>query len=241
MLSHSQQTLLRKLSSRKHRWRERRFVAEGRKVVSELLAASLKPRFLLAEQGTAWQEQGAIMLPAQEFRQWSNLESADEVLGVFQFPEFAEDKFPELVVVLDEVRDPGNLGTIIRTCDWFGVKRIYCVKGCTDVYNAKSIQSSMGSVARVEVIYDSAQNIYSELSGEYQLVCADMKGNSLTAWNPEYPIALVLGSESHGPSEFWRKRSDLVSIPAAPGAGAESLNVAIAGAVILGRLRLGGG
>ena len=237
MLSHSQQTLLRKLSSRKHRWRERRFVAEGRKVVSELLAASLKPQFLLAEEGTVWQAQGAIMLPAKEFKRWSNLESADEVMGVFQFPEFAADQFQELVLVLDEVRDPGNLGTIVRTCDWFGVRRIFCVKGSTDVFNAKSIQSSMGSIARVDVSYASAEEIISELADTHSIVSADMQGLALNDFEPQYPMALVLGNETRGPADVWKEHGEVITIPSM--GGAESLNVAIAGAVILGRLRLG--
>lgn len=241
MLSHTQQALLRKLSVRKHRWKEKLFIAEGRKVVKDLLASGLKPHLLVAQEDTGWSEKEAVLLPEKEFQKWSKLETADQVLGVFPFPEFTDDTLGDLVLILDEVRDPGNMGTILRTCDWFNVRQVYCTKGSTDIYNAKAVQGSMGSLSRVEVNYAEAEEIYELLKASHKLVCAHMTGTALNEWTAEFPLALILGNESQGPSDFWLQRSEHITIPAVGNQGVESLNVAIANAVILGRIRLGGG
>ena len=214
------------------------FIAEGRKVVNELLRSGLRPQLLVAEEDSGWSEKEAVLLSPEEFQKWSKLEQADDVFGVFPFPKFEDLETPDLVVILDEIRDPGNLGTIIRTCDWFNVKRVYCTKGSTDVFNSKAVQGSMGSLCRVEVLYDTAEGIYKQLD-PYAFACADMNGTSIAQWMPEYPLALILGNESHGPSKFWMDKAEIISIPQISEASAESLNVAIAGAVFLSRLRLG--
>ncbi len=239
MLSHSQQSLLRKLSARKYRWQNKQFIAEGRTLVKDLLASGLKPHFLLAQEGTSWSEKEAVLVSEKELQAWSKLEKSDEVLGIFPFPEFSIQDTPELVVILDQVRDPGNLGTIIRTCDWFNVTQVYCTNGCTDVYNSKAIQGSMGSITRVEARYDSSENIYKALRSTHRMVCAHMKGIRMDEFDSALPMALILGSESHGPSDFWLEKSELITIPAYGKNGAESLNVAIANAILLSFLRLG--
>lgn len=237
MLSHTQQALLRKLSARKHRWREGLFIAEGRKVVKDLLDAGVKPKFLVAEEGSPWPEDHTIFLSSAELRKWSQLETADEVLGVFPFPESRKGETSDIVLILDEVRDPGNLGTILRTCDWFGVKEVFCTRGTTDAYNSKSVQSSMGSIARVTVRYAEVEEILAEISETHKIVCADMEGTALHQFEPTYPLAIVLGNETRGPDSIWKKKAEVITIPSM--GGAESLNVAIANAVILGRFRLG--
>lgn len=238
MLSHTQQSLLRKLSSRKHRWREGLFIAEGRKVVKDLLDAGMKPKFLVADEGSSWPAEHTIFISPVELNKWSQLETADEVIGVFHFPEFKRSEDADLILILDEIRDPGNLGTILRTCDWFGVKQVYCTRGTTDIYNSKCVQGSMGSIARVAVHYAGAEEILNELGETRQLVCADMKGEPLNKFVPQYPLALVLGNETRGPAGIWKEHGKVVTIPSI--GKAESLNVAIAGAVILGKLRLEG-
>jgi TrmH family RNA methyltransferase len=237
MLSHTQQSLLRKLLSRKHRWREGLFIAEGRKVVKDLLAAGMIPKFLVAEEDSPWPPDITVFLNSAELKKWSQLETADEVLGVFPFPEAKDNLSSEIVLILDEIRDPGNLGTILRTCDWFGVKQVICTKGTTDVLNSKSVQGSMGSIARVNVRYANAKEIISELADTRKIYCADMQGVPLNELKPQYPLALVLGSETRGPSQIWKEHGEAITIPSK--GEAESLNVAIAGAVILGKLCLG--
>ncbi len=235
MPSRNQQKLLRKLTNRKHRWQQQLFVAEGRKVVKELLDAGLKAEFLLSDQPQLWP--GAMEISSAELRELSQLEQADEVLGVFPFPAFAAGP-AGFSLVLDGLKDPGNLGTIIRSSDWFGVKEVFCVNGTVDAYNAKCVQSSMGSIARVKITYGEPETIAASLSG-HQLLVADMQGESLYELKPDTNTALIMGSESHGPSPFWKQRARAVTIPRKGGSSTESLNVAIATAIMLDRLSPG--
>lgn len=228
---------MRKLSARKHRWQQQLFVAEGRKVVQELLNEGLFPKFLLAEEGTAWADSAEVSLPAAEFQKWSHLEQSDEVLGVFPFPRF-QDEISDAIVVLDGLKDPGNLGTIIRSCDWFGVNRLYCTRGTVDVFNSKTVQSSMGSIARVQVIYAEQEEIWKKVQNSHRLLCADMEGVAMNELKISGNFALVMGSESQGVSLFWKEKAEKVTIPRKGSSKVESLNVAIATAVILGCLRL---
>lgn len=237
MLSRSQQKLLRKLSAKKYRQQYQMFVAEGRKVVREILREGLKPEFLLATAESEFAEE-AIIVSQKELEEWSSLEVPDQVLGVFPFPKVQEE-IPDLVVVLDGIKDPGNLGTIIRTCDWFDIHKVYCTTGTTDVFNAKTVQSTMGSIARVRVRYASNEEILAELnSAGYRILCADMDGESVSEIKHIAKTVLVMGSESHGPSEFWKHHSQRITIPRKGNSQAESLNVAVAAAIILSRLAL---
>jgi TrmH family RNA methyltransferase len=232
MLSRSQQKLLRKLSSKKYRQQYGLFVAEGRKVVAELLAESLKPEWLAAIPQSEFAKQ-AIEVTEQELKELTNLEKADEVIGVFALPQ-VQVKDSKLKVVLDGIKDPGNLGTIIRTCDWFGVQEVYCTIGTTDIYNPKTVQSTMGSIARVRVNYLSNEDIFRVLNNdEAELICADMEGTQLKDFSTNRNVALVMGSESHGPSAYWKERCTGVTIPRKGNSKTESLNVGVAAGIFL--------
>lgn len=240
MLSRSTEKLLRKLASKKYRWQLKMFIAEGRKVVQELLDEGLKVEHVFTKEGSDFKHLNAVTLSVSEFEKISQLSTADEVFAVFHFPE-VKSKLGDKVVVLDKINDPGNLGTIIRTCDWFGIQQIFCTTGTVDVFNTKTIQSTMGSIARVNVEYASEEDIYRILSESgYQLWCADMGGENLSETKSPGKLALVMGSESHGPSDFWKKNSRQVTIPRHESSKTESLNVAIATAIILGHISLGG-
>lgn len=237
MLSHNQEKLLRKLTQRKHRWKEKLFVAEGRKVVQELLSEGLQAEFLVACEGSDWEKKEAVILPGKAFQKWSGLSHGDEVLGVFAFPNPILRE-GNLSVVLDGVKDPGNLGTIIRTCDWFGVSALYCCQGTADIFNPKTVQSTMGSIARLKVEYATGEEIYDRLAADHQFWMADMKGEELQKTKLNGKVALVMGSESHGPSPYWQDRAKAITIPRLTQSKAESLNVAVATAVILSHLAL---
>ena len=132
------------------------FIAEGIKVVEELLNSHFELQQLFTTQNdfTDISSHKRVEVTDAELKKLSALTTANTCLAVFSIP---EDKniLPDigLIVALDEVRDPGNLGTIIRMCDWFGVSHLVCSQGCVDVYNPKVVQATMGSVARVNVIY----------------------------------------------------------------------------------------
>ncbi len=232
MLSNSQQKLLRKLSSKKYRHQYALFIAEGRKVVQELLASGLEPEFIISSSKIDFNEE-AIVVSEEELKRWSQLETPDQIIGVFNFPKF-QNRESDTVLILDEINNPGNLGTIVRTCDWFGISKVYCAHGTVDVYNAKSIQSTMGSIARVELIYDDKETILKEVQEKgYDLYCAHMSGTPFNNLELGAKKALVMGSESHGPANMWLQNACAITIPKIGDSKVESLNVAIATAIIL--------
>ena len=234
-MSRSQQKLLRKLASKKYRQQYKLFVAEGRKVVKELLEESLVPELLISTADSEFALKATIVTNT-ELKELSKLEVADEVIGIFPFPETEIDT-SEIVVVLDGIKDPGNLGTIIRTCDWFGISQVYCSIGTTDIYNSKTVQSTMGSIARVKVSYLTNEEILTQLElGKLEVLCADMDGQSIKEYARTGKTAIVMGSESHGPSDFWRKNAKAITIPRKGSSKTESLNVGVAAGVLLARL-----
>lgn len=236
MLSRTTEKLLRKLATKKYRWQMKMFIAEGRKVVQELLDEGLKLESLIIKEGSSFMRKDGIIIPVKQFEKLSQLDTADEVIAVFRFPEVMGE-YGNRVVVLDKINDPGNLGTIIRTCDWFGIQQVFCTTGTVDAYNSKTVQSTMGSAGRVNVSYASEEEIFEELQSKgFSFWCADMEGENLATAQLPSKMALVMGSESHGPSEFWKENSEQITIPRKGNSKTESLNVAIATAIILGHV-----
>ncbi|HBF18653.1 MAG: RNA methyltransferase [Owenweeksia sp.] len=237
MLSKSAEKLLRKLRSRKYRWQYKMFVAEGQKVVSELLRDGLQPEYLFSTDPEMLKPYGYPfeLIEEKELQSISQLETANTLLGIFRFPELKEES-SEGVVVGDRIQDPGNLGTIIRTCDWFGVHTLFLTKGSADIFNSKCIQSTMGSITRVKVVYDSEENIAKYIQ-ERKVWVADMNGQDLFAREKKAENwALIMGSESHGPSDFWKASGHTLTIPKKGNSPVESLNVAQATGIILSHL-----
>lgn len=235
MISKNTEKLLRKLQSKKYRWNYQKFIAEGPKVVGELIEEGMQPDLLISD-AKKWISIGAELVDSNTLKLWSQLDTSNEVLGIFNFPEIrAEDN--NISLILDQINDPGNLGTLIRTCDWFGVKQIYCTPGTTDVFNAKCIQSTMGSIARVKVDYLSDEDIF-DIIEDQKIMVADMDGENIFEMDKnESSIVLVMGSESHGPSKFWKDHAQAVTIPKKSNSKIESLNVAQAAGIILSHIR----
>ncbi len=235
MPSASSQKLVRKLQQRKHRWQERKFIAEGPKVVKDLLAAGLEPHFIWASD----QFEGAELVAERDLQALSNFSTFNKVLAVFDFPDIPRSGRSERVLVLDRINDPGNLGTLIRSADWFGFEKIYCSKGTADVYNPKTVQSTMGSLARVEIDYREEDEIWDLLDSDYAFLVADMDGENAEDLSiSKEKIALVMGSESHGPSDFWKEKAQAITIRRSANRSIDSLNVSVAGGILMQLLRL---
>ncbi len=232
MISRSAEKLIRKLRAKKHRQQHQLFVAEGRKVIADILKEGLHPIHWFALADSIWIAQGAEEIDPKQLQELSSLEVADEVLAVFSMP--IKSNYTEgSALVLNELKDPGNLGTIMRTADWFGIKTIYCSLGTVDVFNPKVVQSTMGSIARIQIQYLEDALIYEKLSAK-DIFVADMNGVPVKEIKPAGDFALIMGNESHGPSNFWKEKAKAVTIPQAGKSEIESLNVAMATAVILG-------
>lgn len=235
MISNNIEKLLRKLRSKKYRWSMELFVAEGPKVVAELLELGMSPIHLFSDT-QLWENKGATIISSAQLKALSQLETSNEILAVFPFPKIEFAKESKITLVLDAINDPGNLGTIVRTADWFGLKQVFCTTGTTDIFNAKCVQSTMGSIARVKVNYDSQENILAQLKPS-TIYVAEMDGENIFELNPvDSEIVLVMGSESHGPSQFWKENAKPLTIPKKGESSIESLNVSQACAILVSQL-----
>ena len=235
MLSKNQVKLIQKLHQKKYRNELNLFIVEGKKSINEFLQAGYTPQLLIATEAfTASVPQHLITsVSKDELRKVSTLQNPDEGLAVFEQPKHKGILQEGVIVALDNVQDPGNLGTIIRLCDWFGVETLLCNTQTVDCYNPKVVQASMGSLTRVAVHYlDLAAFLTTTALPVYTM---DLEGENLyTATFPKDCI-LILGNEANGISTEVRALANgVITIPRfSQHQRTESLNVAMAGAIIL--------
>ncbi|CAN5212150.1 RNA methyltransferase [soil metagenome] len=240
MLSKAQIKYIQSLQRNKYRIQYQQYLAEGAKIVPELIQSGAKimqlyalPEWIGANSDLMKQHYvSAEPITPEELEKISALSTPNQVLAVVAMPHSETIPSPEgISIALDAIRDPGNLGTIIRTADWFGIKRVYCSLDCVDIYNPKTVQSTMGSIVRVEVIYTDLEALL-KAHTHIPVFAADMDGESLyTTALPAEGILLV-GSESHGVSPTLLPYTRPITIPRF--GGAESLNAAMATGIILG-------
>ena len=235
MLSKNQVKLIQKLHQKKYRNELNLFIVEGKKSINEFLQAGYTPQLLIATEAFTTNVPQHLITPVSkdELRKVSTLQNPDEGLAVFQQPKHKGILQEGVIVALDNVQDPGNLGTIIRLCDWFGVETLLCNTQTVDCYNSKVVQASMGSLTRVAVHYlDLAAFLTTTALPVYTM---DLEGENLyTATFPKDCI-LILGNEANGISAEVRALSnEVITIPRfSKHQRTESLNVAMAGAIIL--------
>ena len=235
MISKNQIKFIKSLSLKKNRVKLQLFVAEGEKIVNELLSSKFEIEHIYATKqfsGINSGEKSAITVVSNaELSRISNLTSPNNVLAIVKVSQKELENNTGITLVLDDVNDPGNLGTIIRMCDWFGVTQLICSNNTVDCYNPKVVQSAMGSLFRVNITYlDLAtylDNIDTPIYGAY-MNCVDVK-------EKEFPKQshLIMGNEANGISESISKYiTNKVSIKNI-GGNAESLNVAVATSILL--------
>jgi TrmH family RNA methyltransferase len=238
MPSQSEIKLFSSLKLKKFRQKYGLFVVEGLKTVTELLHSSLDVRQILADRDFDVPA-GNIpvnLISKQEMARLSSMDTPPGILAIAAIPVYDSDpilsKGTGPVLALDGIRDPGNLGTIIRIADWYGVGDLLLSEDCTDVYNPKCIQASMGSFLRVRCRYGNLQELL-PATGLPVLGCTLQGRNIRETLLPERCI-LLIGSESHGISgELLPLLDQEISIPRF--GGAESLNAGIATAIVLDR------
>src|SRR5678815_419718 len=201
MLNRNEVKYIQSLRQKKNRDEERVFVAEGVKIVAELLQAGFAIKKIYAIKD--WIDQNSnvkntILINDDELKKISNFETPNKVLAiVHQKEQYAiPDLQNKITLVLDGIQDPGNLGTIIRTADWFGVKNIIASNDTADVYNAKVVQSTMGSIARINIFYT---DLTAFLSIQKILICgAALDGENSADGIKLNECLLVIGNESRG-------------------------------------------
>ncbi len=155
MVGKSQIKLIKSLQQKKYRNKQGMFVCEGIKTVRELLGSNFEAFRVFSTDVDLFREgEDRVELISEiDLKKISNLKNPNKVLGVFKIPEVKEVDFNNWVLALDDIRDPGNLGTIIRLCDWFGISHLVCSENTVDCYNPKVLQATMGSITRVNIVY----------------------------------------------------------------------------------------
>ena len=236
MLSNYQRKLITQLSIKKYRIQNRLFVAEGKKVVNELINSDWPFEILFSSEENFHPK--AELLNLEEMERITHFKNPSPVLGVFVLPESKKIIAETTTIAVDNISDPGNLGTIIRLCDWFGISELICSKTTVDCYNPKVIQASMGSIARVRCHY--IKDLGASLTAlKKPVYAATTQGDSIYTTKLPKEASYVFGSESHGISESLLSHlTGQLSIPQfrEGGNSAESLNVANASAIFLSEL-----
>ena len=246
MISKNKIKYIRSLELKKNRTKEGKFVAEGHKVVDDLLALQpadlvvATPEWLHGKHFGA--ETEVIEVSEEELKKVSFLQHPQQVLAVFKQASARQDNFDanQLNLALDGVQDPGNLGTIIRIADWFGITHIYCSEDTADVYNPKVVQATMGSIARVKVEYGDLLGLVESLPADVPVYGTLLDGDNIYQQPLENRGLIVMGNEGKGISPaLARKVNHKLLIPNFPEGRptADSLNVAIATAITCSEFR----
>ncbi len=259
MISKSQVKYIQSLGQKKYRDKDGLFIAEGPKLIKELLQnknVGFKWLFALNE----WIEEnekllGGIEVSAineSELERISQLKTPNEVIAVIKKFDTKEPETKEKIsLVLDTIQDPGNLGTIIRIADWFGVTQIICSHDCADVYNPKVIQATMGSIARVSIFYTDLFK-WLKQQNQIRIYATVLEGKDVTKMSAMKEGLIIIGNESKGiHEELIQLANERITIPQkarlparagtdgndSVGQGtAESLNAAVAAGIVLSNL-----
>lgn len=239
MVSKNQIKLITSLQQKKYRKQEQLFFAEGVKVVQELLHSNfeLQDLFTTKQDFLTVPKNKVHAISEAELKKISALTTPNTCLAVFKIPKAKEMVEKGLIVALDDVRDPGNLGTIIRLCDWFGIETLFCSEESVDIYNPKVVQATMGSISRVNVVYGNLETFLSQT--KLPVFGTFMDGNNI--YQEELPKEgiIIMGNEANGISTSVEKLvSDRIAIPRFGNLQVtESLNVATATAIILSEFK----
>lgn len=230
MITNNQVKTIRSLATRKGRKSTGWFLAEGPKVVGDLQAEGFIPV--------------AIYKDLDDVKRVSQLQHPQGIVGVFEIPKVKGEiegiDQDALTLVLDGVQDPGNLGTIIRLADWFGVKTIWCSPDTADCWNPKVVQATMGSIARVHIYYAPLKPLLTDLPTDCPIFTTQLDGDNLYNAQLADRGVIVMGNEGNGVTpEVRQMATKHLLIPSFPmgSTTAESLNVAIATAIVLGEFR----
>ena len=240
MLTKAQAKYIQNLGHKKLRENENLFVAEGPKLVLDLHresslnihSAFATAAFLEAHPGL----ENMVEVSESELERISFLSTPNQVVALFHKPSFSKPtSFKGRVsLMLDTIQDPGNMGSIVRTADWFGVKTIVCSQDSADIYNPKVVQSTMGSIARVQVLYEDLASFIIE-NDLPTIYATTLRGQSIFGMAPLKEGMILIGNESKGISEELIKQTDeAITIPKK--GNAESLNAAIATGIVLAQL-----
>ncbi len=235
MLSKKHLKLVTSLKQKKFRHQEHLFVVEGIKGVEEFLNSDFNLHLLFATERVF--DVDTILISEQELQKLSSLKSPNTVVAIFVMPKEKPLEIEGLILALDDVRDPGNLGTIIRLCDWFGIQTIICSTATVDCYNAKVIQATMGSLTRVNIHYTNLNRFIANY--KYDIFGTFMDGHRIYSQQLPDRGLIIMGNEANGISKTIENAvTTKLSIPRFGHEKlTESLNVATATAIVLSEFK----
>lgn len=241
MVVKSELRLIKNLQQKKYRNENGLFVMEGKKAVDELLKAGYEvfKLFSTGQELSDAKNHPVEIISVKELKQMSSLKNPNGILGVFYKRTNSLLHSDGWTVVLDGVQDPGNLGTIIRLCDWFGIENLVCSRDTVDCYNPKVLQATMGSLARVNITYNSLEDYLHTV--EVPVFGTFMDGENIHCLDLPQSGILIMGNEGNGISDTVRNLCNYeVSIPQFGNKSTESLNVATASAIFLNEIKRSG-
>jgi TrmH family RNA methyltransferase len=239
MVSKNQIKLITSLQQKKFRQKSQLFIAEGVKVIQELLQSNFVLEHLYVSEGIFLEipSEKRTSVTENDLKKITCLSKPNNCLALFQIPTQKNQEISGLTIVLDDIRDPGNMGTIIRLCDWYGVNNIICSDQTVDIYNPKVVQATMGSIARVNVYYENLNTFLPTL--DLPIYGTFMDGKNVYKEILPKNAILVLGNEANGIStEIEKLTTNKIAIPKfGTVQKAESLNVAMATAIFLSEFK----
>jgi TrmH family RNA methyltransferase len=241
MVSKNQIKLISSLHQKKQRIANQLFFAEGVKVIQELLQSNFELEHLYTTQNDFEEVSSAkkSLINESDLKKISALATPNTCLAVFKMPKEKEIVEAGLILALDSIRDPGNLGTILRLCDWFGINQLLCSKETVDIFNPKVVQATMGSITRVNVNYIDLNAFIAQT--KLPVFGTFMDGTNIYTTNLPQEGIIIMGNEANGISEDLEKLiKNRLTIPRFGDLQkTESLNVATATAVVLSEFRRG--
>jgi TrmH family RNA methyltransferase len=225
MLTNNEIKLINALQRKKERLKNGLFIVEGIKMVDELIRSNYKIKKIFTTSPLEHESAEVAMISEREIKKISQFATPNQVLALVEIPGQQQPILSQSSIILQDINDPGNLGTIIRTADWFGINQIICSKDSVDCYNPKVVSATMGSIFRSSVFYTDLEEYLKNSS--LPSYGAFLEGAPLNELKLEHQCNLVFGSESHGLNkEIEKVINHKTTILGAE--GAESLNLSIA-------------
>ena len=233
MITNSELKYIKKLGRKKYRNLYSHFVVEGEKVFKDFFDSNIP--IVKSYSTKKIRGQNNIIVTDNCMKRMTLLKNPSNVLGIFSMPNYKRAPVNTKVLVLENVSDPGNLGSIIRLCDWFGFENIVCSERTVDCYNPKVVQSSMGSLARINIFYEDLKSYLSKLS--IPIYGTFLNGELVNKVTFPNEFVLIFGNESNGISESINEFvNHKITIPKANKSKVDSLNISSATAIVMNEI-----
>ncbi len=237
MVTKNQINLIRKIKRKRTRREKKLFIVEGKKSIDEFLTSNYELYKIYSTHPNEFNSDNIVNISSSELSKLSSLKKPNKHIAIFHQKDQVLQK-QNFYLLFDRINDPGNLGTIIRTCHWFGIDQIICSVDSVDCFNSKVVQSSMGSLSKVNVVYTDLIKFIKATNKK--IIGTSLNSKSISDYSfQNFDGIIVFGSESNGISKEIKKEiNDYISIPkTVSNSSAESLNLSISVAIFLSKIK----